>query len=449
MPIAWRDLALRLCRPRPVSALAARCYSFAARRCAKAFWRVPGIRSVTLRGGSLHRPVPAVSDIDLTLFTDEDLGVTERVTLLHALRRCHTKLKRQYPMLGEVLVLTPREVRTLETSGCSLLLLLNPQRLLCGPSAAVNARALVPAKARVAMCLYYYTQMLKEWQNVRANRSPAFHRARCLRYAKKLFQTCEMGAGPEGTSLSPIFSMAFLAADRLSARALAEPLSTELLTESASPVPEANADNVGWWLRMNHQFRGLGKIDATDESRIFRWEGKNDLASLELFFEKYLEQLPAAPRFPIVFSPAMAECRYLGLSTDCLNPTVARVPRDRERDDEWLTRRRANLFFNVRDRALVHYHLLSYHLTASAVADIVAEFVYVARLTLSLAGRVFTTDDGQLVASGGHELPRVGALLQKIVSGERPAPDRLVIETVDAASELGDWFQNRMYPPRD
>jgi len=440
MPIRWRDLAFRISEPRPFRALATKCYSFAAKTCGKAFGRIDGIRAVALRGGALTGPIPAVSDIDLTLFTDE-LNDSQFADLVICLRHRQAKLKSKFPMLGEVLVLRPCDVELLERSGSSMLLLVNPQRVLNGEKVEIHPQAPVSSKSRIAICLHYYLQMLADAREVSGNRYPAFHRARCYRYAKKLFAACGVEEEHDSAlSLPATFAKAFRAADRLITRGLAETLPPDFATlvrEQRESSAEASLytpkESFAWWLKTNQKFSGLGKLTSTADPYLFLWHGKMGLGVLEWIFERYLARLDITRRLPVVFSESMAECHPRGLTLDAL---------DSDSQLEWSTSLGANLFFNLRDRALVHYFMLNHYLVSSSSQTIADAFRNMARAIMSMVCGKIAKDDVELISSVREKLPRACSVFEEISPLKQTHLQRSQLEgIVEATRELRIFFE--------
>ena len=92
----------------PFSALNRMPYRLAIAAVARRMRRLAGVRALYLRNG-LTRPdwVPGISDIDLTLVTESMPDARREYALMRAIRDEYRALKRVFPMLGELGVLTP------------------------------------------------------------------------------------------------------------------------------------------------------------------------------------------------------------------------------------------------------------------------------------------------------------------------------------------------------
>jgi len=65
--------------------------------------RFPAIKSVYLRHGLTEAHwVPALSDIDLALITDSKLSTEEEFSFLNSFWNHHDRIKKLFPMLGEI-----------------------------------------------------------------------------------------------------------------------------------------------------------------------------------------------------------------------------------------------------------------------------------------------------------------------------------------------------------
>ena len=61
--------------------------------------------------------VPALSDIDLTIVIDDALRLDEEYAFLHSFWKAHKRLKRLFPMLGEIEIFNVSELRSFVSLG--------------------------------------------------------------------------------------------------------------------------------------------------------------------------------------------------------------------------------------------------------------------------------------------------------------------------------------------
>ena len=85
-------------------------YAAAVRLLVGAFKRCPEIASIYLRHGLAgHEWIPGLSDIDLTVILENGLSVEEEYAFLERFWSTYDRLKRYFPMLGEVVILVEGE----------------------------------------------------------------------------------------------------------------------------------------------------------------------------------------------------------------------------------------------------------------------------------------------------------------------------------------------------
>ena len=113
-----RQFVLKTNSYRPFSSLNKFPYELAVKAFRYLCGQFPAITSVYLRGSLAEREwVPALSDIDLTILIDDALRLDEEYAFLHSFWKAHKRLKRLFPMLGEIEIFNVSELRIVRKFG--------------------------------------------------------------------------------------------------------------------------------------------------------------------------------------------------------------------------------------------------------------------------------------------------------------------------------------------
>jgi len=113
-----RKLVLKTNAYRPFSRLNKFPYDLAVDAFRYLCGQFPVITSVYLRGSLAEREwVPALSDIDLTIVIDDGLSLDEEYAFLQSFWTAHKRLKRLFPMLGEIEIFNRSELRVFRKFG--------------------------------------------------------------------------------------------------------------------------------------------------------------------------------------------------------------------------------------------------------------------------------------------------------------------------------------------
>ena len=113
-----RQFVLKTNSYRPFSSLNKFPYELAVKAFRYLCGQFPAITSVYLRGSLAEREwVPALSDIDLTIVIDDALRLDEEYAFLHSFWKAHKRLKRLFPMLGEIEIFNVSELRIVRKFG--------------------------------------------------------------------------------------------------------------------------------------------------------------------------------------------------------------------------------------------------------------------------------------------------------------------------------------------
>lgn len=442
-PLAWRDLALRLSGNGVLGAIAKATYRRATHHSARSLVRVEGVQGVALRGGALRHPIPAVSDIDLSIFTEGEPEPSNYAKMVIEIGRRYRRLKRVYPMLGEVCLHSPRELRVLERSGNSSLKLLIPQKAIVGRCPQIRPTVSVPIRSLFSLSLCYFERMVYEARLANERTSVAFHTSFCLRLAAKIDHVS--GVAIE-SGLCPISIPEAMARAFQTVHQLAVDVSGETLTPSEDfdmQLAERKGDKIppwhqqyvhSWWLIANRKMKGVGKVVDSEDPRVLLWRGPIDLKTLTTLSDGYFG--------PILLSPTMAECRLSGLSTDWIGQIVERVPINRASDESWMKVFKHNLFHTIRDRVLVANNCLPYHFMVSQPSVIKSELQNACGLLLALATRRWTADFLDLASESREQLPQTCQLLERLVRGKKPfSQDELVESFARQRLEMFSFFE--------
>jgi predicted nucleotidyltransferase len=113
-----RELVLKTNPYKPFSSLNKLPYELAIEAFRYLCSQFPAITGVYLRGSLAERKwVPALSDIDLTIVIDESLRLDEEYAFLQSFWKAHKRLKRFFPMLGEIEIFNGSEFRIVRKFG--------------------------------------------------------------------------------------------------------------------------------------------------------------------------------------------------------------------------------------------------------------------------------------------------------------------------------------------
>ena len=419
-------------------------YRLAIRQSAKTLFETNHVKGIALRGGALQNPVPGVSDIDLTIFIDDELSHSELADLLLTLREKTLKLKRRFPMLGEILLLNAFDIHLLELSGNSLMTLIQPQVTLRGRAIPISSRSAIPDEARLILCLHYYNQMLSEYYQMVRKGSKAFHKARCLRYASKIFRTCSAKGG--GSDFLPeVFASALLTVHELSVKVLSEsrrnPSLHSIELQQWNNCPDTNAqeekDSFRWWTSASFWMRHFGRVISTGEPLIFLWDGPIETKPLVAFFEFYPRSLEKLPNAPVLLTPAMEECRLFGLSNEALTHYTERVPAEKATDPRWMDCFRSHLLYKAKDRLLVNLSLLPFNFMSSEPETILIQIREVCELAVTIQSGQSRQNPVELIPEVALTLPLTCALYRRILSKTvNPLAKNLLEEFFAARAEM-------------
>jgi len=113
-----REFVLKTNSYRPFSSLNKFPYELAVKAVRYLCGQFSAIATVYLRGSLAEREwVPALSDIDLTIVIDDALKLDEEYAFLHSFWKAHKRLKRLFPMLGEVEIFNVSELSIVRKFG--------------------------------------------------------------------------------------------------------------------------------------------------------------------------------------------------------------------------------------------------------------------------------------------------------------------------------------------
>ncbi len=421
----WRNLAVRVCDNPLLGNLAQRSYRFAAHRAARVLGKVEGVTGVALRGGALHHPVPGVSDIDLTVFLEGDLDLNSKDRILD-LRQRYQKLKRIYPMLGEVLVLGPKDLRAVSLCKNSLLDQLTPQQLLHGREIP-PLRGTVTFSGKFIQCFRYYEEMMSEWRKATSGSARSFHETRCRRYANKIHRVC---ANPSSRAASQtlvsVFADAFHQLHLLAEKAHAETaphlrmkkIHMVWLNESMGVDEEEDKQRFLWWMTANQKLQHCGKLVVTKQAKVLVWQGEMSSESLNLLFSHFLKCSKDFPGEPLLLTPPIAEARHLGLTSDSPFLTAQWVTPERQNDPAWVERFKVTLFQRIQDHFLVNYCLLPFDFMALDQNGIIRVLRETCALAMILGNREIGEHITDSIEPAKKILPLTSRLYERVGEGK-------------------------------
>lgn len=202
-------------------------YALAARLAAFSLSNVAFAERIELRGGS----VPAISDIDLSVFLERNLTPEEWAEWVPPTRQHYLTLKALCPLLGEPLFFDPLSLSALNDVAPFLNLSLQQGRFLAGTEGAFHFP--VPTLERRWPAVFHsYATALREWLLELQGRNRNFHRACVARSVHKarlaLYGAAELTQA-EGTS--PQLLAALYRAIEMALGAQAETAGSETRTD--------------------------------------------------------------------------------------------------------------------------------------------------------------------------------------------------------------------------
>ena len=408
VPIPLRRSVFYVCQWRPLGDLARLLYGFAAQSIGKSLFKYPSTKAVYLMGGSAHRIIPAMSDLDLLLFTEIDSEVVLN------LRKEFLHLKKLYWIPGEIIPLDEKSLHYLEKSGCSLSIhLFGRTQKIVGDSVAINPTVRPDSKGLFMLLMRFFG---KATQSVRygSKNISSFDLLDCRRYLSKIIalnegsQVTSYLSGEDYPSLSDLFYEAYSVLDKR-----AEALLKELFPAGV-PI-EITAY--------------LAKQENIPEQRIFSAElPKEDILDL---FQQALNAGDSSNLFPMCLSENSAICRLLGLTLESWSQVSSRL--------ESIPRKFfiPILYEATRERAMRRYFQLPGDIMLNAEEDYRSKLNQFCRLGCYLVTEQYFADRVTLADTAETKLPVTVKVLRKTHQGTSKLPFKDLVEsTIAVRNEL-------------
>lgn len=459
VPPTLRGLVARVGRRGPLSRLGTRAYRVIAACCAERLLRVDGVEGVSLRGGAVRRCVPGISDIDLVVFVDRLFPSERSSRTLATLREISVRARRQFLILGELMV-TDRE-------SWEALLTCQYSSIFMGTELAnydPMAREWVPMTsdcegisplARLSAAIHHYYRAIVHCASWIENRGRAFDWACFSKEASRAID-CAQGntitvrweASPESLLAGALFEI-----DLLARRVLAIPerqvtdIEMELKNRwlpGDEMLRRSQARGKGFDLFAKNQFM----LQPTPVPFLFIPAGLSSRDEMTELFSKFLKFLSEKGRSPfsrlfLPFSSAMLACfLQRGLWKNPLQ-NLSWVDDSRQRDVAWLDGFKAHHFDILGRRCLTHWTKLPSELMSEDSRSLRERCRELCVEALALKTRCLTQDWRDLVRRNRRTLPKTSRLLKRLheepFAGSRAELERA---TLDVWVEIKELFRN-------
>ena len=373
VPKPLRMLTYRACRWKPLGATARYLHNVAATSIGQSLKSLPKTKSVYLTGGSVHRVVPALSDIDLMVVTEI---TTDSILRLRGRAR---SLKALYWMLGEILVLDQRTLKHLQGSGSALSIhLFGDKKLLAGTDVQLLPATPSDPKSLFMLMMRFYAKATDVAAS--ASRMSSYDDADCKRYLSKIValnngtKVTGYRLIDDGASLESYFGDAYNVLDQRASRIL-----TDLFPGGVPAVVNQIA---------------IQSAETTSQSN------------------------------PLRLSESAKICRFMGLTLESLTPTLNRLTSIPE-DISTLV-----LKHSIRERALRRYFQLPGDMTLNSREAIRSKLNQFCRLGCYLATNQYFVDRSVLANKSREHLPVTALTMEKT---HQDSPE-LSLETLIEAS---------------
>jgi hypothetical protein len=302
VPVPLRVGVFYVCRLEPMKTLAQMMYRFAARAIGNSLTRFSSTRAVYLMGGSAHRIIPALSDLDFLLFTEINPDVIlklRRVFLLH---------KKRYWIPGEIIPLDEKALKFLETSGCSLSIhIFGRTKKIAGDTINITP-TIPPDPASLFMLLIRFLVKATSSLSGGLRNASLYNIFDCQRHLSKIIalnsgtKVTSYLSEKDPTSLVQLFCEAYLLLDKRAKNLIREIFPNGVPFEIASY---------------------LGDPTNMPEQRIFRAESTKDVISD--LFQQTLNTQARTTSFPLCLSESTAICRLIGLTLESWSQVLSRL----------------------------------------------------------------------------------------------------------------------------
>jgi len=384
VPTPLRRAIFYLCQLRPLGDLARLLYRLAARSIGKSLMKYRSTKAVYLMGGSAHRIIPAMSDLDLLLFTEVESEVVLK------LRKEFLHLKKLYWIPGEIIPLDEKSLHYLEKSGCSLSIhLFGRTQKIVGDSVAINPTVRPDSKGLFMLLMRFFG---KATQSIRygSKNISYYDLLDCRRYLSKIIALNEgskvtsYSSAEDYRSLPELFYEAYSVLDKR-----AEAIVKQLFPAGVPIEIKAY----------------LAKQENTPEQRIF----SSELRKEEIFnlFQQALNTGNSYNLFPMCLSENSAICRLLGLTLESWSRVLNRL--------ESIPR---NVFIPIlneatRERAMRRYFQLPGDIMLNAEEDYRSKLNQFCRLGCYLVTEQYFADRVTLADTAETKLPITVKVLRK------------------------------------
>ncbi len=356
VPKPLRILTYRACRWKPLGATARYLHNVAATSIGQSLKSLSETTSVYLTGGSVHRVVPALSDIDLMVVTE----ITTDSIL--TLRRRARSLKALYWMLGEILVLDQKTLKHLQGSGSALSIhLFGDKKLLAGTDVQLLPATPSDPKSLFMLMMRFYAKATDVAAS--GSRMSSYDDADCKRYLSKIValnngtRVTGYRLIDDGASLESYFVDAYSVLDQRASRLL-----TDLFPDGVPAVVNQIA---------------IQSAETTSQNN------------------------------PLRLSESAKICRFMGLTLESLTPTLNRLTSIPE-DISTLV-----LKHSIRERALRRYFQLPGDMTLNSREAIRSKLNQFCRLGCYLATNQYFVDRSVLANKSREHLPVTALIMEK------------------------------------